>query len=250
MLRYYPTSKIKTNQKATLGQFLLNGKDYTGSYYSTYDGNYFSGENPVLGKNERLTIVEEYSNLNYPSFANMSNNAIDEINKKTKLLKNENRQQPTSYYPFASESDYSRGYLTRYFLKRENQNGYVMEISEQEFDSIRNGTAEYDISFYQTTSILWKLTGPLTNKRISQYDTRAGIIDTNKRLVETTNKSFIGLKEFVGEDYAKFARPTNSTGNQADLSVDGYSLGSINSNFTDRPIEIRSSPTRSGPTNY
>lgn len=56
--------------------------------------------------------------------------------------------------------------------------------------------------------MLWKLTGPLNNKRVSQYDTRAGIIDTNKRLVETKNKTFIGLKEFIGEDYAKFSRPT------------------------------------------
>jgi hypothetical protein len=60
----------------------------------------------------------------------------------------------------------------------------------------------------QIVEILWKLTGPLRNKRISQYDTRAGIIDTNQRLIENANKTFVGLKEFIGEDYSKFSRPT------------------------------------------
>jgi hypothetical protein len=43
---------------------------------------------------------------------------------------------------------------------------------------------------------------------VSQYDVRAGIIDTNKRLVENANKTFLGIKDFIGDDYAKFSRPT------------------------------------------
>lgn len=208
MIRYYPPSKIKKNQKAAIGQFLLNNQNYTGSYYSTYDGKFFSGTDPITGKNEELTPIERNFELNYSSLSSVSNAALDEINKKSKFSKSLNRSEPSSYYPTPIEPDYARGYLTRYFIKRSNQNGYVIEISAEEFEGVRDGTVEYDISFYQTISILWKLTGPLNNKRVSQYDTRAGIIDTNKRLVETANKTFVGIKEFIGQDYSKFSRPT------------------------------------------
>lgn len=208
MIRYYPSSKIKANQKAVLGQFTLDGQPYSGSYYSTYDGKYFSGPNPIFGSNKELKPASSYDSVSYSTISNIPNVVIDKSIEKSKLSKNQFRSQPISYFPVPIESDYSKGYLNRYFAKKANERGYVIEISEQEFESIRNGTATYDVSFYQTTSILWKLTGPLNNKRVSQYDTRAGIIDTNKRLVETTNKTFVGIKEFIGEDYAKFARPT------------------------------------------
>lgn len=207
-IRYYPSTKIKTNQKALLGEFTLNGVVYSGSYYSTYDGKYFTGPNPILGSNEELIPALRNSNMEY----SLNNVAISGDNKKQINLKSSYgkklQSQPISYQPIVLESDYSRGYITRYFVKRTNQRGYVMEISEREFESIRNGTATYDISFYQTVSVIWKLTGPLNSKRISQYQVREGIVDTNKRLVESTSKSFPGLKEFIGEDYAKFSRPT------------------------------------------
>jgi len=60
----------------------------------------------------------------------------------------------------------------------------------------------------QIVSIQWKLTGPLNSIRISQYDVRAGIIDTNKRLVEAANPNFFGLVEFIGGNYSKYAKPT------------------------------------------
>jgi len=71
-----------------------------------------------------------------------------------------------------------------------------------------NGTADFDITIYQTTTILWKLTGPLKSTRQSQYNIIPGIIDTNQRLTESANINFLGMVDFIGGDYAKFARPT------------------------------------------
>lgn len=206
-IRYYPSSKIKTNQKALLGEFALNGNPYSGSYYSTYDGRYFSGRNPIEGSNEELTLIDSYPAQSLVSDSNLPK-VVAERAKSSANIKNNLANYPSSYFPIATDSDYSRGYLIRYFLKNVNQSGYVMEISDFDYYAIRNGTANYDVSFMQTIEILWKITGPLRNKRISQYDTRAGIIDTNKRLVENANKTFVGIKEFIGEDYSKFAKPT------------------------------------------
>lgn len=206
-IRYYPSTKIKPNQKALPGEFTLNGIAYSGYYYSTYDGRYFSGKNPIEGKNEEIIPVPRNSNQEFVSTGTVPQSVIDNSNKVSNNS-NRYRTSPKSYYPSPIEDDYSRGYITRYFVKMVNQRGYVMEISEQEYSSIVNGTAPYDISFMQTVEILWKLTGPLKSIRISQYDTRAGIIDTNKRLIENASKTFVGLKEFIGEDYSKFSRPT------------------------------------------
>ncbi len=208
MLRYYPKNKVKTGLSATVGQFYLNNKPYSGKYYSTYDGKYYTGDNPIFGSNEELTLANQYENQEQLNNLNISIRTIDQLATATKVKNNVISSQPNPYYPFPIDSDYQKGYINRYFLKRINDKGFVMEISEQEFSDIRNGTANYDVTFYQTIELFWKITGPLNNKRISQYDTRAGILDTNKRLVETANKTFLGIKDYIGGEYSKFARLT------------------------------------------
>lgn len=186
----------------------------------TFDGKAYTGPNPVVGPNQPLTRIKQYpgapglSNSNIPQSVKAAlenNTAIPNITPtaiQQSRTQNKVYGAPTPYYPYPLESDYGKGYIIRYFTKKENNAGYVVEISEEEYNSIVNGTADYDISIYQTTTILWKLTGPLNTIRLSQYDIRAGIIDTNKRLVEKANQTFIGLVDFIANDYAKWARPT------------------------------------------
>jgi hypothetical protein len=56
--------------------------------------------------------------------------------------------------------------------------------------------------------ILWKISGPLNTVRLSQYDIREGIIQVNKRLTLAAEPNFIGITDFIGGDYTKFAKPT------------------------------------------
>ena len=208
-LRYYPSFRIKPNLNAIGNEFTLNGKPYVGKYYQTYDGKFFSGVNPIIGKNEPLLPVSNYPNAPGLNLSGLSQSAKRSLASKTKLQTNiVDPTQPTSYQPNPLESDYAKGYFYRYFVKKVNEMGYIKEISETEYISIDNGTATYDVSYYQIERIMWKLTGPLNTVRLSQYDIRAGIIDTNKRLVETVDKRFLGLKTYIGEEYAKFSRPT------------------------------------------
>jgi hypothetical protein len=219
-IRYYPKSKIKPNKYTPGGQFSLGDKPYIGKYYETFDGQYFTGINPVYGKNEKLSPIPVY---HYSPYINVSEfnlkqreqlataTRLKQINPATNTTLNQaiaNKDSPTSYFPYPLESDYAIGSITRYFTKRINTPGYVIEISQDEYAAISNGSVSYDVTFWQLQQILWKLTGPLNQKRISQYDTRAGIIDTNKRLVETADKSFLGIKDYIAEEYSKWARPT------------------------------------------
>lgn len=206
-VRYYPLSKVKINQLTRGGELFLNGKSYVGRYYSTYDGKYFSGPNPMTGPNETLQPVSKQSNnvvnTNLPvSVQNQLQNVT------TKVVDLKSNEAPKSYFPKPIQSDYDLGYIDRYFLKKKNDRGYIMEISPIEYVNINNGMASYDTTFLQTQQIRWKLTGPLNSIRVSQYDTRAGIIDTNKRLVEAANRDFFGLVDFIGGEYSKWAKPT------------------------------------------
>jgi hypothetical protein len=120
-----------------------------------------------------------------------------------------NQTEPIPYYPNPTSTDYQKGYIVRYFTKKINNKGYITEISQDGYNDIVNGTAQFDISIYQVTTILWKISGPLHTVRLSQYDTREGIVETNKRLTEASEPNFIGIIDFIGGEYTKFAKPTS-----------------------------------------
>jgi hypothetical protein len=210
MLRYYPSFKVIKNLNAAKSEFLNpDGSLYSGKYYLTYDGRAFSGVSPELGPGIPLkrNFISEESTLILNSLR-LSTRQKEQLAQKTNIKINRIKGKPNSYFPQPNESDYTKGYVIRYFTKKENDKGYIIEISDEEYNSIVNGTADYDIRLYQVTKILWKLTGPLRNTRKSQYNIIPGIIDTNQRLVESTNKNFLGIVEFIAGDYAKFSRPT------------------------------------------
>jgi len=208
MLRYYPSFKILTNLNSTGQEFLLNNRPYVGKYYLTYDGRAFSGPSPEIGPSDLLTKVVSTQAAPGLDTLNLSNNSKRDLANKTNVPINRIPGKPNSYYPQPTEQDYKKGYVIRYFTKKENERGFITEISQDEYNSIVNGTIDYDISIYQTTTILWKLTGPLRSTRTSQYNVIPGIIDTNERLTTTADKNFLGIVEWIAGDYAKFARPT------------------------------------------
>lgn len=217
-LRYYPSFRIKSNQTTTGGDYTVDGKPYTGKYYITYDGKVYSGADPISGPNQLLSPVNQYSNnpvlsnnalpgVLIQSLARVTPNLNSQLNanlKKSAAMSD----KPTPYYPVPLPQDYTRGYITRYFIKKINNAGYITEISQEEYTNIENGNVLYDISMYMTATIFWKLTGPLNSVRISQYDTREGIIDCNKRLTEKLNLTFLGITDFIGGQYDKWAKPS------------------------------------------
>jgi hypothetical protein len=222
-LRYYPSFRIKTNQSTAGGDFTIDGKPYVGKYYVTFDGKAFSGPDPVSGPNQQLTKVQSYESAPALTTKALPQVLINDLVSKTPSIKLSQKNErvemqggaskkitgaPTQYYPYPLPEDYERGYIIRYFTKKKNEAGYVVEISEQEYNNIKDGIAGYDIAMYQIGKIMWKLTGPLNSVRLSQFDTRAGIIDTNRRLTENLNKTFLGITDFIGGDYTKWARPT------------------------------------------
>ena len=214
-LRYYPSFRVKTDLVTNGSQYRTNTGVYKGKYYVTYDGRAFTGPNPTVGPNQELfDLSKEYTN-NLPfidhasatipaGIKNVISNQVGSPNFNSQI----NRGAPVPHFPFAIDTDYKKGYLVRSFVKKVNDKGFVIEISNEEYANFINGEVDYDVSDYLSLQILWKLTGPLNTVRLSQYDIRVGIIDTNKKLVENANKTFLGITDFIGGDYTKFARPS------------------------------------------
>lgn len=190
------------------GQLLLNGENYKGNYYETFEGDCYTGKDPVTGTNQLLERVSAY-----PNSPLLTNTSLPQSVKKQFAIQNKistvNQTEPVPYYPNPTSTDYQKGYIIRYFTKKTNNKGYITEISEDGYNDIVNGTAQFDISIYQVATILWKISGPLHTIRLSQYDIREGIVETNTRLTDSVEKTFLGMIDFIGGDYAKFAKPTS-----------------------------------------
>jgi len=208
MLRYYPSYATINNLTTNGEEFFINGIPYSGKYYETINGEFYSGPDPQTGPNQKLTKSRLSKGDPASKDLFLPSKFKEELGLKIKVTSNRLQGQPASFFPEPSEEDYTRGYITRYFTKKENQKGYIIEISKEEYNNIVNGDTDYDIRLYQVSTILWKLTGPINNTRKSQYNVIPGIIETNKRLTEASNKNFLGIVEFIGGDYTKFARPT------------------------------------------
>lgn len=191
---YFPKSRIIENQRANPGEFNLpDGSSYSGLYYITFDGKTYTGANPytpgsvpltknLLNKNEDNLILDinnnDYNSLKSPQLARL----ID----------------PTPYTPKPTEEDYKKGKITRYFARQRNGTQFkIMEINQETYDNLSNNRGGLNYSLWKVISIFWQISGPLRDERVNNIRTRAGIIDTNQRVLDNAEKNFIGIKQYL-----------------------------------------------------
>jgi hypothetical protein len=199
-MRYYPNSRIIKNQAASTGQFkLADGKDYVGPYYTTFDGKSFTGNSPITGRSNPLTPVPVLPNNVYQDPIVASYDSLKPNNKATLV-------DPTPFTPTPTEADYQAGKITRYLARQRNGTQFkIMEISKQTFDDMQNRRNGANFALWKTISIFWQISGPLRDERVDNIKTRAGIIDTNQRILDTAEKNFIGIKQYLS-DLKQFSR--------------------------------------------
>ena len=199
-MRYYPKSRIIENQKANPGQFkLANGKDYAGPYYTTFDGKSYTGNNPITGKSNLLTKIPPQSNV----FINPS---VSDYNRVNTSFKAGSLIDPTPFTPIPTEADYQVGKITRYIARQRNGTQFkIMEISKQTYDDMQSRRNGANFALWKTISIFWQISGPLYDEKVDNIKTRAGIINTNQRILDTAEKNFIGIKQYLS-DLKQFSR--------------------------------------------
>jgi len=193
---YFPKSRIIENQKANPGEMQTAlGKEYTGPYYITFDGKIFSGANPYSPGSKPLVRAllnknEDNSNIS-PDLNNDNYNSLKPLNLAQLI-------DPIPFTPKPTEEDYKRGKITRYFARQRNGTQFrIMEIDQTTYDNLSNRKGGLNYSLWKVISIFWQISGPLRDQRVGNIRTRAGIIDTNQRVLDNAEKDFIVIKQYL-----------------------------------------------------
>lgn len=201
MAQYFPKNRVIDN-KYTNGDKFVNPttkEPYVGYYYETFDGKFKTGKNPMEGPSAPLEPISvAFSNPQIPNSENndayslLSNGRAGTANSIIGTLK-----EPLPYFPKPTPQDYNRGYFTRYVAKRRNSpNSVFLEIDQPTYNDLLYKGGVYNYPMWAVTSIFWQITGPLRDNRENKDFPRAGIIDTNKRILVTKSKAFPSIEKF------------------------------------------------------
>ena len=80
-----------------------------------------------------------------------------------------------------------------------------MEIDKATYDAFQNNNTKDNYALWKSIAIFWQISGPLYNERVNNITTRAGIIDTNQRILNNAEKEFIGIKQYLS-DLTQFSK--------------------------------------------
>ena len=153
MAGYIPKSKVSILE-TTGNEFVIasTNQPYKGKYMELSNGTFFAGNNPQ-NPGEELLKRQELS----ISFGRSKNNSVyrklkrpihDRLSKKSVIPVN--KPQPTN-------KDYERGYFTRYFCRRVNDQYNYFEIDKKTYTSLNSKTENYDYNLHVIGQIKWTL---------------------------------------------------------------------------------------------
>ena len=219
-MAYYPLSQIKTNLYTNGGEFVSNVNDpfqtYSGYYWKTSDGKYFTGKTPQDTPNIEIFLKPSIDYTKYPDIITSPTFNYITVNGGNELfggdniaggdpfildylaLKNipsDSVQIVPSYYPTQpTQQDYQIGEFRRYFVKKTNEIQYT-EISKDQFDLLVAKDPQILWQLYLPFFIPWDIAG-----------TKEQVARTNKNIVELTMKNLKlpRFNDYLKNDYTKY----------------------------------------------
>lgn len=201
---YYPPNKIKPNQYTTGGEYVVseNKSNYIGYYFTTFDGKAFTGKTVGDTFNLELIPLSEFDPISKDYTLSSNNEFYTQILKgkddEVQQLPKYSIPKPSVVSP--SSNDYSRGFFTRYFMKRVN-GSIISEIDREVFNDLSQGI-KYNPVLYVTTSLPWRISGNLETTTSNGIITR-GVRQVNAETVQQANLIFIGIDQYL-TDYTEF----------------------------------------------
>lgn len=217
---YIPKNKLITNQFSNDKKLVYKSTNqpYTGFYYKTYDGKYYTGKTPNDPPNEELILVEDteegftpnipqnkiaytdaptiFDSLDTPGY---SEPMVVEYSllKGINLSKPSYKSLPYQFFPNPTEDDYKLGVFTRYFCVKINELSYL-ELNKETFDALTKKDKNWSWESYLPFSILWTIVGDKSYVEQTNYNM---VILQEKRMKKT------GLRQFLRSNYLKFYKP-------------------------------------------
>ena len=200
---YYPKSQIKTNLITNGKEFvyLSDNQPYSGSYWRTSDGKYYTGKNP----NDTPTFELILATLPLPEVTSSIQSTVRIVPQKGVVnsylnLKGININNPpvllVPVYALTipTQADYTNGAFIRYFCKQNTQYIYL-EITQDTFRKLADSDSQIDYKNYTPFIITWTLSG-------SSREEVAGI---NQSVTSTTERQLElrGLTQYF-KDYSQY----------------------------------------------
>lgn len=208
---YIPKSRILTNQYTNDRSLVYknSGEIYTGYYYKTFNGKYFTGKTQNDPPNDELTLVQTTDGSLTPNtpqnqlaYSDTSNTPSNQIVAAYAKLQNIDLNEPTlqtipqQYFPTPGVEDYALGTFTRYFCVKVNQPIYL-EVNIDTFKQLESRNSSWMWEPYKIFTLEWTLKGS------KEY-----VVETNRNIVLIAERrnELVGLGRFLKDNYLKFRK--------------------------------------------
>jgi hypothetical protein len=198
---YYPLSQIKTNLYTNGGEYaiLSSGQNYTGYYFKTSTGKYFTGKTPQDLPNKELissTISSVFSETPSQTLLNVDAEEVKNIPYIDLSNTNINKISYLPYYSpqLPTQQNYQNGVFRRYFCKKTNEIIYI-EIDLNQYKNLVTKNPQILWQLYEPFNISWQLTGD-----------KQQTAQVNKNIVELTSfrLKLPNFNLYLKEDYTKY----------------------------------------------
>lgn len=182
---YYPLSKITPNLYTSGGDFTLKDtqNNYKGYYYSTYDGRFFTEKLPNSNSRELLKSFDQ-SKL-APTLSSIVYNRTSTPNIPTPAA-------ISNYIPAPTDSDYTNGYITRYFSQRVNGDASTLkELNTTDYNALATNV------LYRQTLLQWKISGALDDTVVNGGMVVPGIVTFNQNSIYSASKIIPSIYQYL-----------------------------------------------------
>lgn len=204
---YYPKFFIQTNLHTNGGEFVIKetGEIYSGPYWKSGVGNYFSGETPQSYPQIQLSPISSISienNTPYsPVVTKTSTNVLNtqmnnfeliysstvnetEVNTYLKLAEKQNtipisRLVPVNNPNLPTQNDYQIGEFRRYFVKKSNEVSYI-EVDKLMYNQILKRDPGVVWELYIAFNLPWAISGNKTQVEKTNRNITLSIMATLK----------------------------------------------------------------------
>jgi hypothetical protein len=206
-MAYVPKNMVNQNLYTNGGEFIdpSTGKYYQGYYHQYFSGEIFSGKGPTDANRKGLSSAPPVSKQSQNNVPNTKQSIDYQRAKPTDQEIYKFGLTPEPYYPVPTSQDYKKGAFVRYFAKKRNQSPpTIIEIDKVTHDDLRLQRGKYNYALWTVTSLYWKITGPIRDSKDKFGVLKAGIYNTNERIVNASNEQFRGIKGYLS-DLIQFA---------------------------------------------
>jgi len=195
--KYYTKEQTIENLETKGKEWQLeNGVEYIGRYHRYIDGKVFTQASYSASRSVQLFPYIEQ---------NTKTTDYEELVGKPSNI------SPKYFTPLISKKDFATGNINRYFIRVRNSVAAadIIEIDKQQFNLWKQQSGGIDFDYYVAIELPWKLTGPRFDD-ISTQPKKAGVEDTNRRIVFQKNPELPGIADLL-TDYIEYTIYDRST---------------------------------------